>query len=96
MLDAVKNFEGQDYHLDNSKGKIGYKDNDKISYDITYGYKTTFIYFSEFFKNKIKQHHLNANTTLNLNCGNFSYAEMPKFFDIVMGATGTLRTLCDE
>ena len=53
MLDAVKNFEGQDYHLDESKGKIGYPDNDKISYNITYGYKTTFAYFAEFAKNKI-------------------------------------------
>jgi hypothetical protein len=53
MLDAVKSFEGQQYFLDESKGKIGYYNNDKISYDITYGYKTTFLYFAEFVKNKI-------------------------------------------
>ena len=48
MLDAVKNLEGPlDYHLDESKGKIGYYDNDKISYEITKGYKTTFSYFAE-------------------------------------------------
>ena len=53
MLYAVKNFEGIDYHIDEKNGKIGYKDNDKISYGITYGYKTTFHYFAEFVNKKI-------------------------------------------
>ena len=55
MLDSVKNYEAQDYYLDESKGQIGYQDNDRISYTITYGYKTTFAYFAEFTKNKITE-----------------------------------------
>lgn len=96
MIDAAKNFASQPYHLDESTGRIGYQDQDRVSYEMTYGYKTTYAYFAEYAKGKLTDAHLNANLNIQLNSGFFSYAEMPKLFDKVIGVTGTLDTLCPE
>jgi hypothetical protein len=93
MLSDLKDFESQDYVVDNDR--IGYKDQDSVSYDIYYGYKTIFAYFKESEANppRITKPTLNNKLVLTVDCGSYSYAEIPKQYDSVMGVTGTLKTL---
>lgn len=97
ILQDVKNFEEQTYEIDHESERIGYKDQDHISFNKIIGYKTLFLYFKEFyttrnFKNKEK---FLQNISLNIKYGSFSYAEIPKKIDYIMGVTGTLDTLQD-
>jgi hypothetical protein len=64
MIDAAKNFASQPYHLDESTGHIGYQDQDRVSYDMTYGYKTTYAYYAEYTKGKLTDAHLNENLNI--------------------------------
>ena len=73
--------------------KIGYKEQDGISFDVVYGYKTMFAYFHEHDLNKISQSSLEENIFIAIKCGSFSYAEIPECFQFIMGVTGTLKTL---
>ena len=47
MLDSVHNYEQQDYVVSKEVDKIGYKEQDNIVYNVTFGYKTMFAYFHE-------------------------------------------------
>jgi hypothetical protein len=91
MLYDLRSFESQEYVV--ISDKIGYKDQDGISYSITYGYKTLFAYFKEHAAGNISQSSLDAQISLTIDCGGFSYAEMPRRYKCVMGVTGTLETL---
>jgi hypothetical protein len=46
ILSDLKSFDKHDYVIKDDK--IGYKEQDNISFDISYGYKTLFAYFNEF------------------------------------------------
>jgi len=93
MLSDLKTFENQEYIVQDDK--IGYKDQDSVSFKISYGYKTIFAYFKEATSSppKITAAALEAQIALVIECGDFSYAEIPKLYDSVMGVTGTLETL---
>ncbi|ETO21276.1 hypothetical protein RFI_15929, partial [Reticulomyxa filosa] len=91
MLSAVQNFESHGYQVSNDK--IGYKEQDGISYNIRYGYNTLFAYYHENAQNKISDESLKNNIFLSFQIGNFSYAEVPKNFYRIMGVSGTLKTL---
>lgn len=82
-----------------SKGSIeksiAYKDQDGISFNKVYGYKTLFAYFKEAEAGVIMQEVLDSKIGFMLNCGEFSYAEIPKYYDCIMGVSGTLQTLSD-
>ena len=91
MLNDVHDFQAHDYVVINNK--IGYKEQDGISFDISFGYKTAFAYFYEKSRNAISDISLKENVGLIINCGAFSYAEMPKSFQYIVGVTGTLKTL---
>ena len=91
MLYDLKSFESQEYVV--MSDKIGYKDQDSISFSISYGYKTLFAYFKEHAAGNISQSSLDVQISLTIDCGGFSYAEMPKRYKCVMGVTGTLETL---
>ena len=73
--------------------KIGYKEQDGISFDVVYGYKTMFAYFYEYEQGNLSKSSLEENISIGVRCGSFSYAEMPKRFNYIMGVTGTLKTL---
>jgi len=96
MIADVQNFQGHGYVVD--KNKIGYKDQDKISFNIVVGYKTLFAYMFEMERGTITKSeaytHLLA---IGAECGNFSYAEIPlkPNFYFIMGVSGTLETLND-
>lgn len=91
MLGDIKTFESHDYIVLN--GQIGYKEQDGVSFDVSYGYKTLFAYFKEHAAAKVTRSRLEDNLYLSIDCGSFSYAEMPKQYQCVMGVTGTLETL---
>ena len=92
LLCVVKMDLPQNYEVKNDR--IGYKEQDSISFDVSYGYLTTFTYFLEKDKGNITQNSLQQNTGLIIKMGSFSYAEIPKIaYDFIMGVTGTLETL---
>jgi hypothetical protein len=100
LLDDLKHFESVAYHVDREPttlGRIGYKDQDGVSYTRTCRYKTLFAYFKEHERpgGLVDAGRLKENTCLLVNCGSFSYAAVPKLYDSVIGATGTLKTLSD-
>lgn len=81
------------YELDESTQTIGYKNQDRIDTQISVGYLTLFAYFKEHDKNRVSEKKLLANLYLELKCGSFSYAEIPKQYACIMGVTGTLTCL---
>ncbi len=82
-----------DYIVQNDK--LAYKEQDGISFDVVYGYKTMFSYYNEHEKGRISDASLKKNISIGIKCGSFSYAETPRSFDFIMGVTGTLKTLSD-
>ena len=91
MLADIGEFQSTDYQVHN--GKIGYKYLDTIETNMLKGYKTLFSYYFEHKENEISVECLNENKYIWLSCGTFSYAEIAKNFDIILGVTGTLSTL---
>ncbi|CAF4529650.1 unnamed protein product [Rotaria sp. Silwood2] len=93
MLSDVNNFESHDYVV--SQDKIGYIEQDNIVYNVVYGYKTLFAYHCEREKGKRSKESLHENISIRINCGSFSYAEIPLQFAYIMGVTSTLETLSE-
>ena len=94
MVADLKDFQGHGYIVD--ENKIGYKDQDKIEFNIVIGYKTLFAYMYEMEKGTIKKSEgYNNLYAIGIGCGNFSYAEIPlkPNFNFIMGVSGTLDTL---
>eukprot|EP00049_Salpingoeca_infusionum_P010428 m.179041 g.179041 ORF g.179041 m.179041 type:complete len:2555 (-) comp14640_c4_seq6:98-7762(-) len=79
-----------------SNGKIGYKEQDGISFNTRFGYKTMFSHFAEYERGLITRSTRDAAVSINIRCGSYSYAEIPKHYASILGVTGTLRSLCQE
>ena len=90
MMVDVLDFQTPAYFVDNDK--IAYTDHG-VSSNLVYGYSTMFAYFHEHEQGNITRQSRDENTCFYINCGNFSYAEMPFRFHVVMGVTGTLKEL---
>jgi hypothetical protein len=73
--------------------KIWYRDMDQYSDKISVGHMTTWCYYHEFENGKISSNAMDAMVGLNFRCGEFSYAEIPREFNCIMGVTGTLKDL---
>jgi len=73
--------------------KIGYKVQDTYNFNIRVGYKTLFSYYKE--KANVSPDAFKNAQALGINCGKFSYSEIPKNFFITMGVTGTLSCLSE-
>lgn len=50
---------------------------DRIEYNISFGYKTLFAYYLERQKNNVSADTLEKKKVLKINCGCFSYADIP-------------------
>ncbi|CAF5223507.1 unnamed protein product, partial [Rotaria magnacalcarata] len=61
--------------------------------NVVRGYDTIWAYYREEERDNISQSSLNDRVGIILNCGTFSYAEMPHDFEYIAGVTGTLKTL---
>ncbi len=91
MLAGVKAFQSQRYVLQD--GRIGYPQQDGLSFNVSYGFNTVYAYFHEHEQGKVTQAKLEENTVIDIHCGSFSYAHVVEQFKHIMGVTGTLRTL---
>ena len=71
-------------------GKVAYKKG--VAYDskISLGYVTLWAYFSEVESKRVPDATLEEHLGLRINCGQFSYAEIPKRYELILGVTGTL------
>eukprot|EP00041_Stephanoeca_diplocostata_P038836 m.1559437 g.1559437 ORF g.1559437 m.1559437 type:complete len:2778 (+) comp25276_c0_seq3:118-8451(+) len=74
-------------------GKICYKTIDTVSSDIDFGYRTLWAYFKEHTDNPeaVSQDSVQDHIALQVACGQFSYAEAPKEYGVILGVTGTLE-----
>ncbi|KAL4445289.1 hypothetical protein ABPG74_022102, partial [Tetrahymena malaccensis] len=91
MIADLQNYE-HEYEI-TIDGRIGYKEQDGISFNISFGYKTLFAHYKEYENGKISKTTLSENIFIGIRCGSFSYAEIPNNFQFIMGVTGTLRSL---
>ena len=75
-------------------GKIAYLSSENaMSTRVTHGYETLFAYFNEVENAKIEPETLKSKMGLNIQCGKFSYAEMPLTYKRIVGVTGTLESM---
>jgi len=94
VIHDLKNYKDHDYNLIGNQ--IGYKEHDNYVFNVNYGYKTMFAYYLEHNKNKIDYNNLEDKKAFIIKCGYFAFAEVPKFFDFILGVTGTLMALNSE
>ena len=93
MIIGARNYK-HDYLVHNDK--IVYKDQDGISDQISYGFKTIFAYMYEHFQKKqISETSMEKALELNLIIAEFSYALLPKYFRSILGVTGTLEDMSE-
>ena len=71
-------------------GKVAYKSG--VAYDskISFGYITLWTYFYEVDSKRVPAAALEEHLGMLINCGQFSYAEIPKRYALILGVTGTL------
>jgi hypothetical protein len=96
MVDQSKNFNEPAYDcVKNELGlmAIGYREGGSVNTNVQHGYKTCFAYLCERDKGVIQKEVAAQYLGLTVNCGQFSYAEVPKGFACILGVTGTLKTL---
>ncbi|CAF0934036.1 unnamed protein product [Adineta steineri] len=91
MLAALKSYKSSTYIVHNDK--IAYVDGESIADNVVLGYDTVWTYYYENEKGNISKDSLDDNVGILINCGTFSYAEMPHEFVFIGGVTGTLKTL---
>lgn len=75
--------------------KIGYENSNtgNISYNIYDGYKTLFAYFHYHEKEQITANKRNGEIRIGTSVGGVLYSELPKFFEVKIGITGSLDEL---
>lgn len=91
ILENLKTYERHDYLVKDDR--IAYKDQDGISFSISYRYNTLLAYYNENEKGKISRESLKQNIGLLVKCGTFSYAKLPSRFSAILGVTGTLEQI---
>jgi hypothetical protein len=93
ILADLKSFADHKYEV--VGGKIGYKEQDSIVFNVRYGYKTMFAYLKEESSGRVSRDEKKKYLKLLVNCGTFLFAKFPNQFSLVSGVTGTLETLSD-
>lgn len=91
IVDANEMEDHINYRI--NKDKIEYVHRDQYTDKIVCGYKTQFAYLRELDNGKVSEAAFNNNSGLRLTCGNFSYAKITDVFDVIMGVTGTLKSV---
>lgn len=79
--------------LDEKTGKIGYKEKDEVSYDVSYSNQTTFAYLSLLQQGKLTSEQVHEQIGIDMLCGRFSFADLPNSYACILGVTGTLKEL---
>ena len=75
------------------ENKIGYVYGDRVMFNISYGYLTSFAYILEHEKKNITKKSVSESIGLRISCGNFSYSEIPLKFKAILGISGTVETI---
>ena len=91
MIAALQSYQSSTYLVQNDR--IVYVDGESIVDNVVLGYDTVWAYYHENGKGTISSSSLQENVGILINCGRFSYAEMPHDFAYIGGVTGTLKTL---
>lgn len=97
MIGDLQTFETepQDYELEDDKIKI--KEQDQYIEDVIIGYKTTWLAYKLYYdNNKLSERAWQNYKFLSIACGAFSYAEIPKSYDCVLGVSGTVASLAGQ
>ena len=89
MLEEKKDYKNPAYTV--QQGMIGYKEFDGVTTSISYGYKTQFAYIKE--KKRISPEQYAKHLGIRVVCGRFSYIEIARHFNLIMGVSGTLTSL---
>ena len=93
MIAALQSYQSSTYIVQNDK--IVYVEGESIVDNVVRGYDTVWAYYHENANGKISASSLEDNVGILVNCGTFSYAEMPLDFAYIGGVTGTLKTLVE-
>jgi hypothetical protein len=94
MLSCLNSYESKSQvFADREKDALCEVDLDGASSSVLRGYNTVWNYFKFHELGQISFESLKKNTGLIVNCGAFSFAEMPLEFSFITGVSGTLRTL---
>ncbi|CAM4908372.1 unnamed protein product [Rotaria socialis] len=91
MIASLQSFQSSTYLVQNDR--IVYVEGESIAENVVRGYDTIWAYYHENKNGKISASSLETNVGIIVNCGAFSYAEMPHGFAYITGVTGTLKTL---
>lgn len=77
------------------ESRVGYQYQDSISFKLRYGYKTLFAHYHAHYINngEVSSHYLEESKAVYIDCALFSYAEIPNYFALILGVTGTLKDL---
>eukprot|EP00054_Salpingoeca_dolichothecata_P030815 m.253918 g.253918 ORF g.253918 m.253918 type:complete len:1412 (+) comp26724_c1_seq1:3775-8010(+) len=94
VLRAVSNVNDPPYIVVD-KEHIGYKTLDTVDTKRKFGYRTMFAYLSESLKGEINPEAANKQLHLNIFCGAFSFLELVRRFNCILGVTGTLSCLSE-
>jgi hypothetical protein len=95
MLGDLKTFRTPKYKYEIIGDRIGYHIQDRIDFKTVDGYKTLFAYYQAAHEGKISAAALKEHKCIRIDCGAYSYAEIPKIYDHLMGVSGTLEALQD-
>lgn len=93
LVQNVEEWSKPEPILDEKTGRIGYKEKDEVSYDISYSNQTTFAYLSFLQQGKLTPEQVQEQIGIDMLCGRFSFADLPNSYACILGVTGTLMEL---
>ena len=91
MIQDLSAFSEHKYEV--IDGKIGYREQDGIAFNVSEGYLTIFAHIKENKAGHVSETEMKKNLKLLVQCGHFLFAKLPTKFNLVLGVTGTLETL---
>eukprot|EP00755_Sulcionema_specki_P007622 Sspe_Gene.38750::Locus_18698_Transcript_3_4_Confidence_0.583_Length_7921::g.38750::m.38750 len=94
MVAAAKAMESHEYTV--CDGRIGYKEQDGVDFNVRCGYLTCFAALAEEEKGAVQKEEVDRHLALGVGCGEMAYAELPKLYSTILGVTGTLNTLTQQ
>jgi hypothetical protein len=95
MLRALKTFGNPRYHYEIHEDTIVYRIQDRLDSTYVDGYNTLFAYYQAAQDGWVTQGSLERQKCIRIDCGAYSYAEIPKIYDHLVGVSGTLEALQD-
>jgi hypothetical protein len=93
MIVDLAEFPSHEYVV--MDGKVGYREQDGVAFNVSDRYLTTFAYIKEKRAGRVSEPDMLKNLKLLVQCGHFLFAKLPCKFNLVLGVTGTLETLSD-